>query len=217
LSILSHWSRHWFHFSSSRRSFHTMLPQITPSSVFNLSYFGFILLKSISFGALSTVLVFLSLIAIFLSKCKRFRNLAIFVLRGIFIMTVILPQRLPSSFIDHFSLDTKHTMGNIFQLSFWVSFIVFLSFSIHVTILPLEMWHKLFCHNFEIFITLVSEETLITNFIYMITSWKIKLFLNSYGSMYSFSSFYLKNSTESFSLVLLQVMLACHSYHEVHF
>jgi hypothetical protein len=54
-------------------------------------------------------------------------------------------------------------------------------------------------------------------FIHMITSWKMKLFLNSYESMYSFAPFHFKNSTESFSSVLLQVMLACHSYHEVRF
>jgi hypothetical protein len=133
LPILSHWSRHWSYFSSSRRSFHTMLPQINPSGV-RIAYLQSFLfwvysVKSISFGALSTVLVFLSLIAIFLLNCKMFRNLAISVLRGIFIMTVVLPQRSPSSFIDHFFSKCKAYNGeflsiiflSFFRLSFFLS------------------------------------------------------------------------------------------------
>jgi hypothetical protein len=57
------------------------------------------------------------------------------------------------------------------------------------------MWHKLFCHNFKTFRTLVNEETLISYFIHMITSYKMKLFLNLYGS--TFSLFHFKNSKVS--------------------
>jgi len=79
-------------------------------------------------------------------------------------MTVVLPQRSSSSFIDHFFSKCKAYNGEFLSIIF-LSFLFFdfLSFSIHITILPLEMWLKLFCHNFETFITLVSEETLITS------------------------------------------------------
>jgi hypothetical protein len=149
-----------------------MLPQITPSCV-RIAY-----LQSFLFWIYSVKIYLIwcfkhrlsihSLIAIFLSNCKRFRNLAISVLRGIFIMTVILPQRSLSSFIDHFFSKYKAYNGeySFNYLSEFLS-IVFLSFSIHVTILPLEMWHKLFCHNFETFRILVNEDTLITYFIHM--------------------------------------------------
>jgi hypothetical protein len=150
-----------------------MLPQITPSCV-RIAYLQSFLFwvysrKNYLIWCFKHRLNILSLIAIFLSNCKRFRNLAISVLRGIFIMTVVLPQRSPSSFYRSLFSKCKAYNGkylsiiflSFFQLSFYLS--QFMSQSIHVTILPLEMWHKLFCHNFETFITLVNEDTLITS------------------------------------------------------
>jgi len=87
-------------------------------------------------------------------------------------MTVLLPQRSHSSFIDHFYLQCivcialSEVWGSIF---------------LNLTFLPLEMWYELFYHNFETFRTLVNEETLITYFIHMITACK----QNSYGSTFS--------------------------------
>ena len=116
-------------------------------------------------------------------------------------MTVLLPQRSHSSFIDHFYLQCivcialSEVWGSIF---------------LNLTFLPLEMWYELFYHNFETFRTLVNEETLITYFIHMITSCK----QNSYGS--TFSSLHFKTQHSLLLSILLQVTLAYHSYLLVH-
>jgi hypothetical protein len=73
---------------------------------------------------------------------KKFRNLAISLLRGIVIMTAVLPQRSHSSFIDHSCPQYKlyiRGIGSIFELTFLI----------YLTILPLEIWQKLYCHNFK--------------------------------------------------------------------
>jgi hypothetical protein len=220
-SILSHWSRHWSHFSSSRRSFHTILPQITPSCVRIVYFQSFLFwvysVKIYLIWCFKHRLSILSLIAIFLSNCKTFRNLAISVLRGIFIMTVVLPQQSPSSFYRSFFSKCKAYNGeylsiiflSFFQLSFYLSqFIVINPPPRNVAQTFLPQFRNI--HN-------SYKWGYFDYFIHMITSWKMKLFLNSYESMYSFSPFHFKNSTESFSLVLLQVKLACYSYHEVRF
>ena len=116
-------------------------------------------------------------------------------------MTVLLPQRSQSYFIDHFYLQCivcialSEVWGSIF---------------LNLTFLPLEMWYELFYHNFETFRTLVNEETLITYFIHMITSCK----QNSYGS--TFFSFHFKTQHSLLLSILLQVTLAYHSYLLVH-
>ena len=51
--------------------------------------------------------------------------------------------------------------------------------------LPLKMWQELLRHNFEKpFITLVNEETSIIYFIYLITSYEMKLSINWYVSIF---------------------------------
>jgi hypothetical protein len=96
------------HFYSSFRSLHTMIPQITSSSV-KIVYLQISYLGLNSYDALSTALITLRLVQheywlTTLSSyrnCKRSRNLAISLLRGIVIMTVVLPRRSHSCFIDH--------------------------------------------------------------------------------------------------------------------
>ena len=82
-------------------SLHNMLPQIFSYFLkivyLQMSYFGFNLLK-ISHGALSTAFIPLRLTTLsFCHNFKRSMNLAISLLRGIIIVTIVLLQRSHSS------------------------------------------------------------------------------------------------------------------------
>jgi hypothetical protein len=167
-------------FYSSLRYLHNMLFRITPFSIkiiyLQTFLFGFILLKHTSYGALSIVLVF--------SESR----VAISLLRGIVIMTIVLPQWSHLSFIDHSCPKCKiyiREMRSIFQLSFLI----------HVTILPLEMWHKLYCHNFENHSELLwMRRHSMTYFIHMIMSYKQSYFLIRMGVHFPHSTSWTQQS-----------------------
>jgi hypothetical protein len=103
-------------------------------------------------------------------------------------MTVLLLRRPHSSFIDHSCLQC---IVCIALSEVWES--IFLNLS-HISPPPNMVWT--FLPQFrKLFRTLVNEKTLITYFIHMITSCKIKLFLSLYES--TFILFHFNNSTES--------------------
>ena len=112
-------------------------------------------------------------------------------LRGIVIMIVVLPQQSCSSFIDHLyhfypqCIPYIRELGGIFQE--------------YLSILPLEMWHELYCHNFETICYFWEWENFECLLIHMIVSCKTELFPKSFGS--TLSSFHFKNSAKSFSTI----------------
>ena len=145
-----------------------MLPQISPFLAF---LFGYNLLK-LYMVTLSTIFVLCLLRGIVImivvlpqQSCSSFMfNLlklymvtlgTIFVLcllRGIVIMIVVLPQQSCSSFIDHLyhfypqCIPYIRELGSIFQE--------------YLSILPLEIWHELYCHNFQNYLLLLRMRKL---------------------------------------------------------
>ena len=98
-------------------------------------------------------------------------------------MTVVLPFRLYSSLIDHscFKNASHLTLrGNSLKILIFLVFLIFL---------PLEIWHKLCCHNFEtIFLHLWTRS------ISLLELYSYDQFIQNNGS--TISSFLFKSSSE---------------------